>query len=473
MSSGPDQRSGPGAGSHLRVASLLRTARLSALVALVAAALLAALIIDFVISNLGYVLLALLGLLAAVLGAWAVVTKRRLPRGLASVGMLAGIGLVVAAVVGASSDGGQVLLRLVVLTVLVLIFAVAGRGAMISSLRALSAIPIRRAAPPRRPVLICNPRSGGGKVEKFDLLGLASSMGIETVVLEPGLDLEVLARDAVARGADCLGMAGGDGSQALVASIAVEHRLPFVCISAGTRNHFALDLGLNRDDPRLGLQAYRDGVRRRVDFATVNGRVFVNNVSLGVYATIVQQEGYREAKAATTASLLPDLLGERDQPFDLQFTGPDDSEVEGSFLIQVSNNPYVLGPSLDLSRRRRLDQGQLGVFAVTASSGTEAAHVVTTVLAGRSLGSSGGRVFDFTVPAFEVRSRSGRAYAGIDGEALEMETPLDFRIHPQGLELLVPEGNVEEAIRRRAHEVGLHDLVSLVLHPGDVGDQAG
>ena len=95
-------------------------------------------------------------------------------------------------------------------------------------------------------------------------------------------------------------MAGGDGSQALVASIAVEHGLPFVCVSAGTRNHFALDLGLNRDDPRESMYAFRDAVERKVDYATVNDRFFVNNVSLGVYAKIVQEESYRDAKVETT-----------------------------------------------------------------------------------------------------------------------------------------------------------------------------
>ena len=153
---------------------------------------------------------------------------------------------------------------------------------------------------------------------------------------------------------------GGDGSQALVASIAIEHDLPFVCVSAGTRNHFALDLGINREDPRLSLNGFADGIERRIDYATVGGRLFVNNVSLGVYATIVQEEGYREAKSETTRAMLPEMLGRTEQPFDLQFTQPDGVEVNGAFLIQVSNNPYVLGATLDASQRRRLDTGRLG-----------------------------------------------------------------------------------------------------------------
>jgi diacylglycerol kinase family enzyme len=296
-------------------------------------------------------------------------------------------------------------------------------------------------------------------VEKFALPERAATLGVGTVMLDHGLDLAELARGAIADGADCLGMAGGDGSQALVASIATEHRLPFVCVSAGTRNHFALDLGLDRDDPRKSVDAFHDAVERRVDYATVNDRFFVNNVSLGVYATVVQQEGYREAKSETTKQMLPELLGNTESPFDLQFTTPEGEEVDGAFLLMVSNNPYVLNLSPDLSQRRRLDSGHLGVFAVTAATGAQAAQVVTLALAGR--GSKSGHAFQFDCETFEVRSRSGTAFAGIDGEALELPTPLRFRIHPGGLQLLVPDGNLEVAVRRRARDVHFHDLLSL------------
>ncbi|HXX90094.1 MAG TPA: diacylglycerol kinase family protein [Acidimicrobiales bacterium] len=253
-------------------------------------------------------------------------------------------------------------------------------------------------------------------------------------------------------------MAGGDGSQALVASIAVEHDLPFVCVSAGTRNHFALDLGLDRDDPRQSVYAYRDAMERRVDYATVNDRFFVNDVSLGAYATIVQEPGYREAKSDTTRRLLPELLGRTEEPFDLQFSAPEGTEVDGAFLVMVSNNPYVLGASLDVSQRRRLDSGLLGVFAVTATTGAQAAQVVSLALAHRA---KSGHAYEFTADAFEVRSRSGKAFAGIDGEALHLETPLRFRIHPQGLRLLVPKNNPDAAARRQARDVHLRDLVAI------------
>ena len=160
--------------------------------------------------------------------------------------------------------------------------------------------------------------------------------------LRPGDDLRQLAEDAVARGADLLGMAGGDGSQALVASVASQHHIPFVVVPAGTRNHFALDLGIDRDDVPGALDAYQDGVDATVDLAEVNGRVFVNNSSMGVYAEIVQSTDYRDAKMQTVAAMLPELLGPESMPLDLRFTLPSGEEVTTAQLLLVSNNAYDL-----------------------------------------------------------------------------------------------------------------------------------
>ena len=162
---------------------------------------------------------------------------------------------------------------------------------------------------PRQPVLFFNPPSGGGKAERFALADEARARGIEPIELKPGEDLEALVRGAVERGADALAMAGGDGSQAIVAAIAAERELPYACVPAGTRNHFALDLGVDRDDVVGALDAFVDGGERTVDLAEVNGRVFVNNVSLGLYAEAVQREGYRDAKIRTLLDTVPDMLG--------------------------------------------------------------------------------------------------------------------------------------------------------------------
>ncbi|MGW2768456.1 diacylglycerol kinase family protein [Streptomyces sp. NPDC001275] len=103
------------------------------------------------------------------------------------------------------------------------------------------------------PVLIMNPKSGDGKVGRFGLVEKAGALGCRVILLNTSAqqDLAAIARRAAADGADLLGVAGGDGTQALVAAAAVaaQHGLPFLVISAGTRNHFALDLGLDRADP--------------------------------------------------------------------------------------------------------------------------------------------------------------------------------------------------------------------------------
>ncbi len=434
-------------------------ARAWAVVSLGAGLALAAVLVVFLARNGIYLVVGLIGLVLSVVGGWWVVTEHMPRRAVGVLGLVLGAAVQVVALLRAGNEDRRSFVLLGVALALLAVAVLTAQAALGTSLRRTPVAAVRRLPPPRHGVLLCNPWSGGGKVETFGLVPLAHSLGVRTLLLDHGLDLEELARGAVADGADCLGMAGGDGSQALVASIAVEHDLPFVCVPAGTRNHFALDLGLDRRDPRQGVHAFTDAVERRVDYATVNERFFVNNVSLGVYATIVQQEGYRDAKAETTRRLLPDLLGQQEEPFDLQFTTPDGEEVDGCFLIMVSNNPYVLGPSLDVSQRRRLDSGRLGVFAVSAGTGAQAAEVVTLALAGR--GSASGSAHQFECDTFEVRSRSGKAYAGIDGEALELETPLVFGAHPGGLRLLVPEGNIEAALRRQARDVHVRDLLSL------------
>ncbi len=399
-----------------------------ALVSLLAVAAVVVELVDFFIRNAGYILVGLIGLVLSAAGGWWLVTRRGFRRVLATVGLLAGVGIMITMFVRAAMGGDRPLVQVLVFAVLLAVGFGSAQQALATDDRRLDDHHRRAVGPPRHPVLLCNPWSGGGKVGRFGLVDLAEKLGIETVMLAEGLDLEQLARDAVARGADCLGMAGGDGSQALVASIAVEHELPFVCVTAGTRNHFALDLGLDREDPRHSLYAFTDSIERRVDYATVNGRFFVNNVSLGVYATIVQQDQYRDAKVETSTALLPELLGNTDAPFDLQFTDPSDAEVEGSYLIQVSNNPYVLGPAPDLSQRRSIDSGLLGVFAVTGASGAEAAAITALSAIGQRRRSPNWH--EFTVENFEVRSRSGKAFAGVDGEALEAGDPTAIRDPP-------------------------------------------
>ncbi len=267
-------------------------------------------------------------------------------------------------------------------------------------------------------MLFFNPRSGGGKAERFSLAAEARARGIEPIELKPGDDLEKLVRGAVERGADGLAMAGGDGSQAIVAAVAAERGLPYACMPAGTRNHFALDLGVDRDDVVGALDAFVDGGERTVDLAEVNGRVFVNNVSLGLYAEAVQREGYRDAKLRTLLDTVPDVLGPGGGELDMRWTGPGGHEHHAGALVLVSNNRYRLGRAVGSGTRPRIDDGLLGITVIGAPSGRGES--------GRSLQRPVARV----VGAGLRGRRRPPVPAGIDGEALMLDPPLRFRIRP-------------------------------------------
>jgi diacylglycerol kinase family enzyme len=418
-----------------------------------------AVVTRFVARNGPELLVLVLGLGLVAAAAWWIITEVGILRYAAIAQLVVGVGVIAFAVIWSVSTAERVILWTTLLVLSMLVPAVLAQYALT---RPVPQVRVKAdARRPVHPVLLCNPWSGGGKVERFGLVELASELGVETVMLDRGLDLEQLTRDAVARGADCLGMAGGDGSQALVASVAREHGLPYVCIPAGTRNHLALDLGLDREDPRGAMQAFRDAVERRIDVGTVNGRLFVNNVSLGLYATIVQSPEYRDSKVDVSRSMTRELLSRQSEPFDLAYTTPDGTHVEGAFVIMVSNNPYTLGARRDAAQRREMDSGRLGVFAISTRSAAEAARLVS--LAAMGMRDISKHWYEFTAEEFEVVSRSGTAYAGVDGEALELETPLMFRIHPQSLRLYVPEGNLQIVERRRARNWGVRDVVSVAL----------
>jgi len=339
----------------------------------------------------------------------------------------------------------------------VLSVLVAG-GALLTLTAAHAAFRVRVALPrgprPRRAVLFYNPRSGGGKAERFALASEARARGIEPVELAPGADLEELVRDAVSRGADALAMAGGDGSQAIVAAIAAEHALPYACVPAGTRNHFALDLGVDRDDVVGALEALVDGGQRTVDLAEVNGRVFVNNVSLGVYAEAVGRPEYRNAKLRTMLDTIPDVIGpdSREQP--LRFTASDGEQCESRATVLVSNNRYRLGGLLGSGTRPRLDDGLLGIVVMEAPSDARARRLRRA------------RPWrEWAAPSFTVQAEE-RVPAGIDGETAELDPPLCFRTRPSVLTVLIARahpGASPSAIEPEGVWHGLRALLAIAL----------
>ncbi len=353
-----------------------------------------------------------LAILACVVLAAACAWYGVLRRGFARVAGLAVAGVALAGAVALVAVGGGRFVDLLV---------VAGLLASLAAARATLAmhVDLPSAAAPARPVLFFNPKSGGGKAERFKLADEARARGIEPIELGPPWDLEGLVRGAVARGADALAMAGGDGSQAIVAAIAAELELPYACVPAGTRNHFALDLGVDRDDVVGALDAFVDGGERTIDLAEVNGRVFVNNVSLGLYAEAVQRDEYRDAKIRTLLDTVPDVLGpDSAEKLDLSWKGPGGQTHHSGAMVLVSNNCYRLGRAVGSGTRPRIDDGLLGITAVAQPTGR-----------GERGRSAQRPLRAWAAPTFEVDSDRPIA-AGIDGEALVLDPPLSFRIRP-------------------------------------------
>jgi diacylglycerol kinase family enzyme len=273
--------------------------------------------------------------------------------------------------------------------------------------------------PPRRPALLVNPRSGGGRAARAGLAERARELGIDVVVVGPDNDLGTLVSDAVARGADALGAAGGDGSLAVVAAAALEHGLPFVCIPAGTRNHFALDVGVDRHDPLGSLDAFTDGVERKIDVAEVNGRLFLNNVSLGIYGDAVRRSSYRNAKARTLLETAAHVLGPSATAVDLRIVDDQSRPHLDPAVVLVSNNPYSLEPPHAPGTRPTLDGGELGIIVLDKlRAGRDPAHAWTA------------ERLEVTAPA--------PVHAGIDGEAIDLVPPLEFAIRPGALRVRVP-----------------------------------
>jgi diacylglycerol kinase family enzyme len=372
----------------------------------------------------------LLLFVALVAAAWFVLTRTGPARRIATVAVVVVMVALGAVVIGA--DGAAIVSLLVRIIALIVAVSLAhyALGTTVAALAQAETpgTPVPAAA---RGVLFMNLKSGGGKAERFHLVDECMRRGVRPVVLEAGMDWLQTVRDVAAGDVDVLGMAGGDGSQAMVGTVAAELGLPMVVVPAGTRNHLALDLGLDRDDVVGALDGYDEAVERTMDLADLNGHVFVNNVSLGLYAAIVRSPDYRNAKVDTTLATLPQVLGPATAPFDLHFTTPDGNAHRAAHVIQISNNPYGKGPS-----RPRLDTHQLGVVTLVLDTGRRGpAPFLAAVASGHPERFDG--LTSWTTPTFEVTS-GGPIDVGLDGETMVMEPPLHFSIRRTPVRVRLP-----------------------------------
>ena len=309
-------------------------------------------------------------------------------------------------------------------------------------------------------VVVMNPGSGGGKVARFRLAERAQAAGAQVRLTGPDQDAASLARAAIAEGAKVLGVAGGDGTVSAVATVVAEARRSLVVIPAGTRNHFARDLGLNIRNPTSAVTALRAGDPALVDLGRIGSRTFVNNVSLGAYADALLTPGYREAKARTFAEIAPDYLGGR-QWVNATVDTPQ-GPVELPQVVLVSNNPYHISTLRHLGRRFALDTGQLG--GIVLKHPGEAPPPDALPRLHRELqrqghaGPRGEGVITWTAARITLRGTAAQLPAGIDGEAVLLDLPIVCEIRPRTLRVLlprrtapVPDALPAQAARRRDH----------------------
>ncbi len=368
---------------------------------------------------------ALLAIVVSAAGAWWFVSRRGFVRW---VGAVLLIGAPVAVLV-------LYIVRDVLWAVVLVLALVAGSIALgreaLTRVRPPLRTPEHPAPPARRPLLVMNPRSGGGKVGRFDLVTKARDRGADVELLAgpTHVDVQALAAQGIADGHDLLGVAGGDGTQALVAGVAAANDVPFLVISAGTRNHFAMDLGLDRARPDACLDALTDPMELCIDLGEINGRTFVNNASFGAYAEVVRRPEYRDDKRGTTLRLLPEVLsGQAGAHLSVYLDGR--LVAEGPQAVLVSNNPYLFDDPAGLGRRPRLDTGALGVVAVSVDS---AAQAVRLVNGARSAG-----LLESTASEVVIESDTAEIPVGIDGESVLLRTPVRCTVRPQALRVRVP-----------------------------------
>ena len=271
-------------------------------------------------------------------------------------------------------------------------------------------------APPRRPMLFVNPRSGSGAAGRARLSDRARELGIEAIELGPGQRLDQLVAAAIDDGADAVGAAGGDGSIATVAAVARVRDVPFVCVPAGTRNHFARDLGVDPSDPARALDAFAAGIERRVDVGEVDGRVFLNNVSLGVYGEAVRDADYRDAKLRTLLQTAEEVLGPGGEAGGLRVVDDLGVEHRDPALLLASNNPYAPRRPGARGVRPALDGGRLGIVVVDSPAPRTPP-----------------RARAWTAPTLVVDGDREIVHAGLDGESVDLRMPLRIAVRPGAL----------------------------------------
>jgi len=266
--------------------------------------------------------------------------------------------------------------------------------------------------------------------------------GIEAVVHEvrAGEEITSLARQAVLSGERTVVAAGGDGTVGAVAAALVDTEATMAVLPVGTLNHFAKEL-----DIPLGLEAAVEialtGAIRAIDVGEVNGRVFVNNSSLGLYSAIVfererrRRRGWSKWLAMAWASLsVPRRLPSLSVYLE---AGGGGARVVTPFLF-VGNNEYMV-EGFRFGRRRSLDEGRIWVFvAPPPSSRWKAVRLTLRALFKRDRRDRDFKVFQ--TRELRVETIREQVRVALDGEIFRVPPPLRYRSRPLALRVRVPAG---------------------------------
>jgi diacylglycerol kinase family enzyme len=278
------------------------------------------------------------------------------------------------------------------------------------------------------------PRQDAG--EEIQSLFAAAGAPVRLERVRHGGDLAARARQAAGRG-DVLVAAGGDGTVGTVAAVAVESNVTFGVLPLGTMNHFAKDAGIPLNLSQA-VQAIVGGHVRDVDVGDLNGRVFVNNSSLGIYPRMVweriaeQRHGRRKWTAFAIAMA---RTWRRYRMLVARMSLDGQVHVVRTPFIFVGNNEYV-AEGFELGARAALDQGRLSIFVAPEVGRFEILTLPLRALAKRL--SADARFEHFLAEDVTIELSRHHASVALDGEVTVMRPPLHFRVRRGALHLLVP-----------------------------------
>lgn len=309
----------------------------------------------------------------------------------------------------------------------------------------------------KKPFLLINPKSGNGRAIKAHIPEAAEAMGIKIHILEKGQDIEKLAEAAIKDGADVLGISGGDGTIGAVAKVAIKHDLPVVVLPGGTRCHFARDLGLDPKKINDAMAGF-NGVERRIDVGTINGRIFLNNASFGLYADIVDNPDYRDNKVAVSRNVMQEHIAGKKKPYSLRIK-QNGKDFSSAVIVQVCVGRYNSVKLMDLGQREELDTGILQVSLISKLDDAMLRNIIKTVGLVQLKNHKIKNFYQWDTKTLKVGSKNSSVVVGVDGEREKYKTPVTIKNLPKSLRLYVP----AEGVRNRAKKSFSTDMPKTFL----------